>query len=253
MLLEVFYSRENNIYHIAHAAAKCRLYTLTFIPPMEQKELAKLDAKDAKERKALTRSGLYPRAALKPVRIAEGPRPLHAEGIRCMSREECLQHLGDATDGIVNWPQPTEGPMPNDSGEYRRTTLGEAYGLHLGPRDRAAHRDTIPLRPRSRELIYLHIFSGMRREGDLQYHLEYVGAGKGATVIVISLDIAIDAEKCDLRNPEVLTEWRLHIRAGRIAGMGGEPLVRHGRLPASLRTEGPPGLSRSVEQKSHGV
>ena len=88
-----------------------------------------------KERKALTRSGLYPRAALKSVRIAEGPRQLHAEGIRCMSREECLQHLADTTDDIVNWPQPTEGPIPCDSGEYRRVALGDALGIHLGPRD----------------------------------------------------------------------------------------------------------------------
>ena len=38
--------------------------------------------------------------------------------------------------------------------------------------------------------------------------------------MVISLDIAIDPVKGDLRNADSLRQWRLHIRAGRVAGAG---------------------------------
>ena len=61
---------------------------------------------------------------------------------------------------------------------------------------------TIP-RPRSRERIFLHVYSGRRRPGDFQFYPEHFFAqdAEGLVLHVVSLDIVIDETWGDVRNP----------------------------------------------------
>ena len=135
--------------------------------------------------------------------------------------------------------------------------FGGCWGGDYDPHER------IPAKIKSRELVFIHIFSGLRRPGDLQHYLEWSGKAQGFTVIVISLDIAIDRVQGDLMNSDTVNTWRSHIRAGRIAGMGGGPpwetwpaarflsIKGCDRAPPPLRNRGDPWGKENLSQSNH--
>ena len=76
-------------------------------------------------------------------------------------------------------------------------------------------------RPCSRERIFLHIFSGRRRVGDLQFYMEKVFVSichDGSTLCVVSLDLVIDDQYGDVRRPETQAFWRHGVLAGWVLG-----------------------------------
>ena len=84
---------------------------------------------------------------------------------------------------------------------------------------------TIP-RPRSRERIFLHVYSGRRRPGDFQFYPEHFFAqdAEGLVLHVVSLDIVIDETWGDVRNPATQDFWLRHAREGRVhAALCGPP------------------------------
>ena len=50
-------------------------------------------------------------------------------------------------------------------------------------------------------LAFLHVFSGHRRQGDIQYHLEREPAPPGTVVVVLSVDVIYDHRAGDLADP----------------------------------------------------
>ena len=69
------------------------------------------------------------------------------------------------------------------------------------------------------EIIVLHLFSGRRRKGDLQSKLEEIHI-----LTVASVDVAIDAKRCNLADSKQQDLWFRFIAAGSVAGgFGGPP------------------------------
>ena len=79
---------------------------------------------------------------------------------------------------------------------------------------------TVP-HPCTRERIFLHVFSGRRRAGDLQFYLERLYQSEqmeGVSMVVVSLDLMVDADWGDVRRPTTQKFWLDGARAGWICG-----------------------------------
>eukprot|EP00438_Fugacium_kawagutii_P032598 Skav233143 [mRNA] locus=scaffold1669:2417:6070:+ [translate_table: standard] len=94
--------------------------------------------------------------------------------------------------------------------------------------------------PRPVQFI-LHLFSGRRREGDLQGHLEVLARSTPHEVRVLSLDVAIDQKLGNLATNEALDFWVDKSRRGFILSfMAGPPCETFTR--SRFRAGGPPPL-----------
>ena len=92
--------------------------------------------------------------------------------------------------------------------------------------DEAADRGAAPYRQLAdfaqEVLTILHLFAGHRRPGDLQEALEELAPAYGCRVRIISMDLAIDPVKGNLRNPEVVAYWVKKAEKGEVhAAHGG--------------------------------
>ena len=67
--------------------------------------------------------------------------------------------------------------------------------------------------------MLLHLYSGQRREGDLQYWTEHIAPPTDAQLYVLSIDIANDANKGDLTKWTTVNFWILQMRDGRVAAL----------------------------------
>ena len=114
------------------------------------------------------------------------------------------------------------------------------------------------------EAFYLHFFSGRRREGDLQMMLEKCELPPNVTMYVISLDVTICSQRCDLRQPDQQLRWIRLIREQRVLGAtSGPPCETWSRarmanspkndevLPRPLRSQWEPWGKLAVSGREH--
>ena len=80
-------------------------------------------------------------------------------------------------------------------------------------------------RPVGRDRIILHAFSGRRRVGDYQWHLDQLcNAAEGFLLHVVSLDLVIDTKYGDLSDQQAQAFWLHGINQGWVHGfLGGPP------------------------------
>ena len=67
--------------------------------------------------------------------------------------------------------------------------------------------------------VLLHLYSGQRREGDVQYWTEHLAPPTDAQIYVLSIDIANDANKGDLTKWTTVNFWILQMREGKVAAL----------------------------------
>lgn len=65
----------------------------------------------------------------------------------------------------------------------------------------------------AKELVFVHLFSGERREGDIQMWLEQSPAPPGAVYNLLSVDVIYDNVAGDLSRTETQTLWQGPLRA----------------------------------------
>ena len=73
------------------------------------------------------------------------------------------------------------------------------------------------------EFFIAHLFCGRRRDGDYQAQLEWAHDSPDFSIMILSVDIALDADKCDLSRSDSLAIWSGHVLAKRIILTGGGP------------------------------
>ena len=62
-------------------------------------------------------------------------------------------------------------------------------------------------RPRTKQLLILHVFSGHRRESDLSSLISGFQAPDGTGVTMVAVDIIYDPIRCDVSRPEIREKW----------------------------------------------
>ena len=96
--------------------------------------------------------------------------------------------------------------------------------------------------------VLIHLFSGRRRQGDLQHYVELAMVKLDVQIKVVSLDVQVDARLGDLADPKIVAFWELEIRRGRVvAMMGGPPCSTWSVARFNRRRPGPRPV-RSMEQ-----
>lgn len=83
----------------------------------------------------------------------------------------------------------------------------------------------------TRARVFVHLFSGYRREHDLQRSIEYhCWIGK-VDAFCLSVDLCFQGEAGDLLDQKRIQWWRERILTGQVCGVGGAPPARRGLLP----------------------
>ena len=83
-----------------------------------------------------------------------------------------------------------------------------------------AHAAYVPfVRGLPEQQVVLHLCSGRRRDGDVQYHLEMLGPSYGQDVLVLSIDVALHSVRCDLTNAGTVTFWQEQVLKKRVIGV----------------------------------
>lgn len=110
-------------------------------------------------------------------------------------------------------------------------------------------------RMRSRQLNYVHLFSGERRSGDLQDALGAVPIPSGCVRTVLSVDIIFDHRRANLCDPVVQQQWLSFVWSGKIHALYVGPPCESwsrarakGGLPNHSKGDGGPRLVRTAER-----
>eukprot|EP00438_Fugacium_kawagutii_P012391 Skav215496 [mRNA] locus=scaffold165:755401:767476:+ [translate_table: standard] len=118
------------------------------------------------------------------------------------------------------WPF-LEADLPVRSGRGKQALDVLTQGLREGPQG-SAHFQA-PHRPIGRHRVVLHLFSGRRRFGDLQWFLERLPIMEGTTLHTISLDLVFHETWGDLSKTSTQQWWLGHSKMGWIAAMMAGP------------------------------
>lgn len=76
---------------------------------------------------------------------------------------------------------------------------------------------------RLRQIVFLHLFSGHRRAGDVQQAVENLGTKMGHDTVALSVDIVISEQFGNLLNEKTYLVFEGALRAGWIAGVAAGP------------------------------
>lgn len=110
--------------------------------------------------------------------------------------------LQDVLDRVNGWLR--EQPQACDSKLSQMHVCAEEKVRHdvCVLRQEPRRRNFLP-----RQVVFLHLFSGRRRHGDVQTALENLTIPAGCMMLVVSVDIVVSREKCDLMAPEQQKKW----------------------------------------------
>eukprot|EP00438_Fugacium_kawagutii_P028838 Skav229822 [mRNA] locus=scaffold2672:76324:80457:- [translate_table: standard] len=101
--------------------------------------------------------------------------------------------------------QSSGGPQRGD-GRLDMTGLAKEYALlHI------------------RCLVFVHFFSGYRRDGDLHTILDQQSLTSGTCLFTLSVDLCMQRARGDLAKPAALRWWRERALSGQLMGCGGGP------------------------------
>ena len=220
-----FVTRARCVGHVAYHSPRCLAAIQNSLEPMPEDEVRRLDEEDRALQAVLRRKGTSVHTADQPCYQVLGPR----QDVR----------LPEGWDRPQPQARQQAGPPPPaqaDAGE-----VGEPVDVRVG--GHAAVREVCFLQPRA--LVVLHLFSGHRREGDLQAQLEDLTAAWETPVHVLSLDVAVHATLGDLRGYDNVAKWAAAIRGGRVHAMVAGPPCETWSLARELPDGPPPLRSRS--------
>ena len=102
-----------------------------------------------------------------------------------------------------------------------------------------ANRSYLP-----QEIVFLHFYSGFRRDGDVQMCLEDLRLPPDCVLSVASVDVAVNATTCNMMNEDAQRRWIKFIADGHASGIGHGPpcetwsIARYQRVK-ELRKGGP--------------
>ena len=145
------------------------------------------------------------------------------------------------------------------------STCKEAHLAALNLSDLAGYVPSPLLFPRFKQLVFVHLFSGRRRERDLQAQLEAIDWSPALPPLVLSIDVMVDSKACNLMQQGPRDFWIQQALKGAIdGGVAGPPCETSStarshesntaRDPRPLRTErqlwGIPGLSLKEERQT---
>ena len=226
---KLYHSRQRLIEHLKFVPS-CLAILQACFPALADETVQELDQIDHAHTLAMRQQGWWATKALKPVQRISGPLlppANHPEALvmpnrwasRQPQRGSAFENLqGRRTDDINEEPQvilfeadlpafvlqSNAGPNKGD-GQYAATGLAREFArLHI------------------KTLVFVHVFSGYRRQSDLHQLLEHQIWGR-IHFFVISIDMCLQKIEGNLASSKAFQFWMHQIGTGQICGMGGGP------------------------------
>eukprot|EP00435_Cladocopium_sp_Y103_P015128 s3107_g3.t1 len=255
---QCFHSRKRLAVHLAGNARCFDAYQACF-PPLAAETVDELDAQDRVDAAQLRKHGWWATKAFAPVMRVFGP-PLPdaaspAAVDMCQRWRHRIPEPGDAflqlqgrqilpaplvtasvwwhRDDIPSFVLQSNGGPQTGHGAFQMYGLAqEAARLHF------KHR------------IFVHFFSGFRRQQDLHEILEELRLTDGTTLYVLSIDMCMQKKVANLSTAHSLRFWKDRLAAGEVCGIGGGPPCES-YSAARHAPGGPPPLRSATE--AHGL
>ena len=218
LCLQEFFNRGRLVRHITGDSPTCQAWYLgtaepwpvSVIEPLQQEERDRVRLCKAKKE--------FPYKADPPVLQAYGPfLQAYWPRLKCKRahRRTAARHTGESTA-----PQ-----LELDFAKHDEAAITLGHGLHLI------------------EMCVLLLFSGHRRENDIQTHIQHQVVGKRYAIFVLAIDVCIHAEKGDLLSHKALLFWESKVLERRVVAGGAGPPCE--TWTASRYRPGGPGPLRS--------
>ena len=240
-----YFCRARAIAHV-QANERCMRAYVDCFPPLTDAEAQILDDTDRSYAHELKQHGWHPAKAFRPpLRIPCPCLPVAgSEGAQEMKgkweqRTDTLargfEHLIGECVGQV------DAEISQEQHDQMLSFVGNsASGRHAGALGvfQADGLTRVCAQVQFRSRIFLHLFSGYRRQHDLQQQLESLSQ-EGQQIHCVSIDICLAKDHCDLLCDKTVGFWKDKMKEGWIAGVAGGPHVKHSQRPG-LRRGAPP-------------
>ena len=222
-----FFHRSRALAHCNACESFKETYLSSMVPAPEE-EVQALAAEDLQYAQAQRRQGWRAtKAFLPPIRIACPLLPPANSFDAQQMRAKWLQRIQapgtsyQAFEGSLMEGQPLpacdEDIIPflgHTAGGHVQGSAGvfQTYGL-------AAEAARLHIRC----LLFVHFYSGYRRDGDLQHCIESQHTIQGAQLYCLSVDLCLAKQHSDLTDPSARRFWEDQMHRGQIVGIGGGP------------------------------
>ena len=244
---KIYHSRQRLIEHLKFVPS-CLAVLQACFPPLDDATVQALDQHDNAHTVAMRQQGWWATKALQPVQRVLGPAlpPVHAPEAAVMQQKWAARqpHVGSAFTHL-------QGRRTDDHSGEPTVILFEAdipafvLQSNAGPNKGNGQYAAIGLakehaRLHIKTLVFVHVFSGFRRQSDLHQLLEHQVWGS-LHFFVISIDMCLQKIEGNLASSKAFQFWMTQIATGQICGMGGGPPCET-YTAARLLEGGPPPL-----------
>eukprot|EP00435_Cladocopium_sp_Y103_P049671 s1362_g15.t1 len=227
-----FHTRTRLCAHF-HSKPDCLRHHQACFVPLSPDELQQLDAHEGQQTHELRQQGWLPTKAVTPAIRAFGP-PLPPVGSLAAQTmlaywqqraPDVETHAFQMLVGHCEGHEAEAVPVASGSDHIpgflyqspQGTCKGHANCFEMGGLARLAASLHI------KTLCFVHFYSGYRRTGDLQHHIEHHWIQGFLQIFCLSVDFCIQKEGGDLSTPASREWWKSRIQSGAVAGVGGGP------------------------------
>ena len=232
-----YHSRKRFIEHLTFVPTCLDVYLACF-PALSDDTVIELDKDDQAHTVNMRLQGWGATKALLPVRRVSGPPlpPAPSPEAAAMKAKWAarLEHEGTAYNNLQGRRTDAPGHDPEVllfDDDIPPFVFQSAQGPNPGDgRLALAGLAKIHARLHIKSMVFVHVFSGFRREGDLhQILLQQVWGN--IHFFVLSVDMCMQKAEGNLASSQAFRFWMAQIASGQICGMGGGPCVKLSPLP----------------------
>ena len=224
---KMFFNRTRLLAHVGASVACKDSYLACFVPAAEQ-DVEQIEQLEKEQSRALKAQGWLPSKAFLPVTKVNGPflPKCGTEGAAVMRAKwhHRIPVAGRAFEGLDGFCEHSDeaqqaeteilpfimhtngGQIQGEAGVFQCFGLAaEAARLHI------------------HGFLFVHFFSGFRREGDLQHCIEDHAIVGTDHIFCVSVDLCLAKKYSDLTDTDTKKFWISKMRSGQILGIGGGP------------------------------
>ena len=226
--LKCYHTRVRAIQHLEYSHRCFETYAACF-GPLDDETVQALNDRQVEENARLKAQGWRPSKAFIPVTRLVGPAlpPPQSEEASLMLQKWYERHTpGIGFLGLAGRCQPAVPPSDLCSHQEAESFVMNAYGGPLHGTLGCASQEGLAFlqaQVQTKAYFFIHFFSGYRRVGDLQHHIEYSFAEQDFQVYCVSVDICLCREQFDLTSHSAFQFWLSKAKDGYLIGAGGGP------------------------------
>ena len=229
-----FAVRPRALIHLSARFACAASYRACF-PPMSDEQVKELDDFDCQHAREMAQQGWGRTKALLPasrIPVPLLPQP-HTDEARRMHAfwQDRMQGEAQGIHQLHGWRRQD---LPDDTDAQSDTPVGDGIipfvgnspaGVFAGSvgqfQDGGLSLSTVRVFLTAR--VFVHLYSGHRRHGDLQWTIENQWWTEDVVCFCLSVDLCLEKQKSDMARQDNVKFWKDRLLSGQLLGIGGGP------------------------------